>query len=148
MTTIASFLAEPEGDEPWFIDDRDRDPRDEFARQLAVLREGRKQCPAVRFTAIPNARKGSDWERIRRWREGAVAGALDLFATWRGCAGPAIAFMEMKNGREMPGQDQRDYLNMLYRQGFPCGVFRREDSVMAFLRQCGAPFIDQRRRLL
>ena len=138
MNAFAALLAE-KADESWHIDPKDNDRRSELARQMAVLRDARIVCPGVDIIAIPNAGKSSDWERIRRWKEGARAGALDLVATWKG----GVAFIEMKDGKKMPAQDQRGRLNMYTRMGHHCGVFRQEKSVMDFLRRCGAPFIDR-----
>lgn len=138
---IFADLLDEQGDEPWFLETKDRDPTDEFRRQTAVFSKAKIACPGVSFTAIPNSRKGSDWEKIRRWREGAVAGACDLVATWRG---GGIGWIEMKNGTDMPSPEQRDYLNMLYRQGHRCGVFRQPETVLEHLRVWGAPFVGRR----
>ena len=137
LSAFADLMDEPQDDLPWHIDPKDKDPRSEIKRQMAVLRDGKRICPGVDFIAIPNAGKATDWERIQRWKEGARAGALDLVATWQG----GVAFLEMKNGKDMPTPAQRDRLNFYHRIGHHCGVFRQEASVFAFLRHCGAPFI-------
>lgn len=138
MISFGDFPAEPQGDEPWHCDPKDKDPRSELQRQVALLRDARIVCPSVDFLAIPNAGRASDWERIQRWKEGARAGALDLVATWPNAG---IAFLEMKDGRKIPTPQQVDRLNLLYRQGHHCGVFRQERSALDFLRRCGAPFL-------
>jgi hypothetical protein len=43
----------------------------------------RKLAPAVIVYACPNGGKLSDWQKIRRWREGATDGALDLELKWK-----------------------------------------------------------------
>lgn len=135
-------LETPLQDLPWHIDCRDKDPRDEGARQLAALRKARMNCPAVDIVAIPNAGRRSDWEVRQRKKEGMKAGALDWVVTWRPHPGDrGVAFAEWKDGTEMPDQNQRDRLNMLFRMGHHVGVFRREDSFFAWLRALGAPFV-------
>lgn len=124
-------------DEPWFIEAKDKDPRSEEKRQLAFLNAARTICPAVVIWSVPNAGKRSQWEVNKAKREGMKSGALDLTCTWAG----GVAFIEFKNGFEMPSTNQREMLNSLYRQGHPCGVFRQEDTALRFLRNCGAPFI-------
>lgn len=127
----------------WHIDPRDNDPRDEDARQSAFLRDARILCPAVDIFAVPNAGRRSQWEMNKRKREGMKAGALDLVATWA----IGVAFMEWKNGRDMPDGNQRDRLDLYVRQGHHCGVFRQERSAIDWLRSIGAPFIDRVGRL-
>jgi hypothetical protein len=135
---------EREGDEPWFIEAKDRDPTPEFNRQILFLGRLKTLAPAVTAIAIPNAGKGSDWERIRRWREGACAGALDLLITWAPTrpGDRGVFFAEFKNGEKPPTRVQRDRLNEHYRQGHGCGVYRNADTLLNHLRAAGAPFID------
>lgn len=135
-------LEAPAQDLPWHIDCRDKDPRDEGARQLAALRRARIICPAVDIVAIPNAGRRSGWEVRQRKKEGMKAGALDWVVTWRPRIGErGVAFVEWKDGTAMPDQNQRDRLNRLFAWGHHVGVFRREDSFFAWLRALGAPFV-------
>ena len=135
-------LEAPLLDEPWHLDPRDNDPRSEDDRVAAAIRRARLICPAVDIVAIPNAGRRSRWEVNQRKREGMKAGALDWVVTWNpGVSGRGVAFPEWKNGTDMPDQNQRDRLNMLFRMGHHCGVFRREDSFFAWLRALGAPFV-------
>jgi hypothetical protein len=142
MASAFDFPAE-EANEPWHIDPKDKDPRSEDDRQAAVLRLRRQLCPAIDIIAVPNAGRRSAWEARKRLREGMKAGALDLVATWQPShAGDrGVAFIEMKDGRAMPDGNQVDRLNMLYRWGHHCGVFRQEMSVMRWLQGLGAPFM-------
>lgn len=137
------FFNIPEADAadlPWHMDPRDKDPRPEEKRQLAFLRDCRLLCPALNVFAVPNAGKRSHWEAAKAKREGMKAGALDLVATWsRG-----VAFLEFKNGSDMPDRNQREMLNRLYEQGHHCGVFRQERTALDWLRLLGVPFIDRR----
>lgn len=128
-------LETPLTEAPLFhIDDRDRDPAGEHARQCAVV----KRCRAMGWSviAIPNARAWGmkAWNKAKA--EGVLWGAPDLIVS---APGALAAWIEMKNGREMPEQHQVDCLNSLHRMGFPVGVFRRADSVIAWLLQHNFP---------
>jgi hypothetical protein len=136
---VDDFPAEQAADEPWFIERKDRDPTPELKRQGLFLSRLHNQAPAVHAFAVPNSGKRSDWERIARWREGAVAGALDLIIFWRG----GVFFAEFKDKDGMPSRPQRDMLNSIYRAGHHCGVYRTADTLLAHLRAAGAPFLDQ-----
>jgi hypothetical protein len=124
-------------DAPWFIEPKDRDPASEFDRQVAFLSKIHRLAPSIDVLAIPNAGKGSDWERIQRWREGARRGALDLVIAWN----RSVFFAEFKDGQKMPTKDQRERLNRYYRQGHHCGVYRKPDTLIEHLRGLGAPFL-------
>lgn len=139
MNAFANILDDSTANEPWHRDPPDKDPRDEFARQLAFLRDAHRYCPAVDVVAIPNAGTGTDWERLRRWREGARTGALDIKASWGPPAG--VAFLEFKNGTDSPSKAQRERLNRYHRMGHHCGLFRSERSAIAMLYRAGAPFL-------
>jgi hypothetical protein len=137
-----AFLHELEGvevaDEPWFIEPRDDMPESEYARQRAFLSRIAREAPAVDVVAIPNAGKSTDWERVRRWNEGARRGALDLVITWN----RGVLFAEFKDGRKMPSPCQRDRLNRYYRMGHRTGVYRTAECLIGHLREAGAPFLD------
>jgi hypothetical protein len=141
MTSALSeiFLDLEEGDDlPWHIDAKDDDPRSEEARQVRFLGDAKIICPGVAIFAVPNGGKRSQWAAMKAKREGMKAGVLDLVCTW---PGRGVAFLEFKNGVEMPNENQRDRLNMLMRQGHHCGVFRRSETALEFLRAAGAPFV-------
>jgi hypothetical protein len=127
-------------DEPWFIEARDKDPRDEFARQSAFVNFMRKHSGAIVY-AVPNGGRLSEWQRLRRWREGAVKGALDLIVLWTPARAQdrGVFVPEFKDGREMPFREQRGMLNALYRAGVPCGVYRTARVLVAHLRAAGCP---------
>jgi hypothetical protein len=128
-------------DEPWFCEPKDKDPAPEFNRQSAFVAQVRKLAPAVIVYACPNGGKLSDWQKIRRWREGAVDGALDLELKWKPTRPDdrGLFVAEFKDGRKMPDRAQRDMLNRLYRAGVPCGVYRRSATLIEHLRAAGAP---------
>lgn len=137
MSTAFDHL-EDAADEPWHCDAKDRDPRPEEKRQLAFLRDAKMLCPAVDIFAVPNGGKRSQWAAMKAKREGMKAGVLDLVCTW-----PAggVAFVEFKNGTDMPDANQRERLNLLTRQGHHCGVFRSSETALRFLKEAGAPFV-------
>jgi hypothetical protein len=137
---VGSLFADLEEltDAPWFCEEKDRDPASEFDRQTAFLAKIHRLAPSIDVLAIPNAGKGTDWERVRRWREGARRGALDLVITWN----RGVMFAEFKDGTSMPTKDQRERLNRYFRMGHHCGVFRKPETLVDHLRSLGAPFLD------
>lgn len=140
LAAFADILAETGEDEPWFIEAKDSNPASELQRQMTFLSMMAQLGPACDVLAIPNAGKASDWERIQRWKEGARAGALDLLITWHvNLPGHGVFLAEMKNGKSMPTPAQRDRLNRYYRQGHGCGVYRKPETLIAHLRDAGAP---------
>lgn len=128
-------------DEPWFMEAKDNAPDSEYKRQRAFVTWMEKHAKAVDVVAIPNAGRGTDWERIRRWNEGAKRGALDLKITW--CPTKAgdrgVFFAEFKDGKGAPSKDQRVRLNRYYRMGHKCGVYRTREKLLEHLRAAGAP---------
>ena len=136
MAAVFDHLEEA-SDEPWFCEPKDNDPTPEIDRQMLFLSRLKVLAPAVDALAIPNSGKRSDWERIQRWKEGARRGALDLVLTWK----TGVFFAEFKDSDGMPTPAQRDRLNLYYRQGHHCGVYRNPDTLLEHLRSAGAPFI-------
>lgn len=138
----------PDADQPWFIEPRDRDPASEVARQATFLSRVRIVAPGVHVIAVPNAGRRSNWEALERYREGMRGGALDLVISWapHGTS-RGVYFAEFKNGTKMPTQAQREELNLLFRQGHHCGVYRQADTLLGHLRAAGAPFISREGRL-
>lgn len=137
---MASVLAFPEDDfdqpdEAWFIEPKDDDPRDEFKRQSAFVNIMRRDHPGVIVYAIPNGAKMTDWQKIRRQKEGAVAGAPDLIIMWP--RGEMLA--EFKDGKGRPSPEQRRELNRLTRLGRRCGVYRTAALLLTHLRAAGCP---------
>lgn len=145
LAAFADILAENGEDEPWFIEAKDSNPASELQRQMTFLSMMAQLGPTCDVLAIPNAGKASDWERIQRWKEGARAGALDLLITWHvNLPGHGVFLAEMKNGKSLPTPAQRDRLNRYYRQGHGCGVYRKPETLIAHLRDAGAPIREAR----
>jgi len=126
-----------EVDQPWFCEAKDRDPASEHRRQGLFLSRLAAAAPKVLAIAIPNAGRMTDWERLRRWSEGAVAGATDLIIVWPG----GVFFAEFKDGTKMPSKPQRAMLNLLHSRGHHCGVYRMPSTLLYHLRNAGAPFL-------
>lgn len=136
----ADDFAQP--DSPWFCEKKDRSPISEFARQSAFVAWMRKNAPHVIVYAVPNGARLTDWQKIRRWREGAVDGASDLVVLWAPQEPwePGRCFIaEFKDGTKMPDKAQREFLNRLYRAGVPCGVYRNGRTLVEALKAAGAP---------
>ena len=74
MIGLEDILTRPDGfdepDEPWHTCPRDKGPASEFQRQATVLATVRRLAPAVFVVAIPNGRRGTDWEKVRATRRG------------------------------------------------------------------------------
>lgn len=116
------------------IDERDKDAwLSEVDRVAQFKAQCRMQLPQVRIVAVPNAAKRGFAAQRQVKREGLNAGFPDMLVF----SGRKIAFLEWKNGTSKPSQAQVDWLNWLHRNGFACGVFRRADSAMAWLKQGG-----------
>jgi hypothetical protein len=117
-----------------WVEARDKDPRDEDARQKQVIRRV-KRLPLLAYHAVPNGGRQSDWARIRGEQMGVVAGQPDLGFDWTGDS----AVIEMKDGVEMPRPNQVERLNQLHRMGKKVAVCRTADGVIERLRLWGAP---------
>jgi hypothetical protein len=117
-----------------WVEPRDKDCRDEDARQIEVVNQ-LKRCPQIAFHAVPNGGRQSDWARIRGERMGVVTGQPDLGIDWPG----GSAAIEMKDGQDMPRQSQIDRLNRLHRMGKKVAVCRTVEGVFGRLRAWGAP---------
>ena len=127
-----------EPDEPWFIEPRDRSDQSERARQIAFVSWMRVHAPEVRIMAVPNGYLRTDWQRTTAKREGVSKGALDLWCFW---SGNGRHVSEWKDGTGMPDADQRAWLNFLYRDGYPCGVYRNRATLIGHLIDLGAPIV-------
>jgi hypothetical protein len=136
VTSIAALFEEPEGDEPWFSEPVDTDPRSEFVRQQTFVNYMRKNAPAAMVVAVPNGSNDSDWVKLNKWREGAVAGMTDLAIFWN----HGVFLPEFKGGKTTIRPKQRDVLNLLYRMGFRTGVYRQPATLVAHLVDAGCPF--------
>ena len=117
-------------DYQFHTDPRNKDPRKEDAIQAAFLRDMRMVAPKVLLVGVPNAGKRSAWEGRQRKREGLRKGFPDIMALWNGMS----AFLEFKSGVGSMKPEQIDMLNDLTRHNFPCGMFRDEQTAIAWLQ--------------
>lgn len=115
------------------------DSGDEIAIQTRLRSRMRSLAPRVRLVATPNGGRDSDWQRLRKIREGMSPGFPDLTAI----AEPRlVAFLEIKAKAGSLSSEQINWLNFLHSAGFPCGCFRSVETAVAFLRRHDFPFID------
>jgi hypothetical protein len=133
--TAFDHLESPLHEAPLFyIEPRDRDPRAEDERQREWVVAARKS--GLYVCAVLNGEKRGQWALNLARRLGAWWGFPDAIAIGRG---RFIAFLEWKDGTEQPKQHQIDCMNLLWRMGFPVGVFRTSERAMAWLDDAGAP---------
>lgn len=128
MSTDPFPADEPLREPPLFYcEPRDRNPASEHDRQSATVK--RLRSMGLHVIAVPNARVWGlkAWNRAKA--EGVEWGAADLVINATGLT----AFIEFKNGREMPEQHQVDWLNTRHRLGFPVAVCRTADGAVAWL---------------
>lgn len=110
----------------------------------------RIHCPAVRIVAVPNAAKRGQKALNSLRREGAAFGFPDIMALWpRDAEGRGgVAFIEFKNsdgGRLSP--NQAEWQGRLRAMGFPATVSSDPDQALGWLREQGAPFLDERQAI-
>jgi hypothetical protein len=117
-----------------WVEPRDKEDRSEDARQIEVVNQ-LKRCPRLAFHAVPNGGRQTDWARLRGERMGVVAGQPDIGIDWPG----DCAVIEMKDGQDLPRQNQIERLNRLHRMGKKVAVCRTAAGVFGRLRAWGAP---------
>lgn len=133
FTALETALAEPL-DAAIHIDAKDKDPVPELQRQAELVATIKRTFTRAKVAAVPNGGMRGQKALNQARREGAWWGFVDLIVIG---PAPLVAFLEMKNGSEMPRQNQVDALNALHRMGHRVGVFRRADSAIAWLRRQG-----------
>lgn len=114
------------------------DSGDEIGIQTRFRSRMRTMAPAVRLAAVPNAGKRTAWASMNAKREGLSKGFPDLMAYWEN-RGHAVLEFKARSGAL--DTEQISWLNFLHNAGIPCGVFRSADTALAFIRDCGAPFL-------
>ncbi len=119
----------------FFVEPGDKLPASEDQRQRTFLAMLKKQAPGVFAMAMPNAGKRSDWERLQRWREGAVKGAPDLVCCWN----YGTAWLEFKSGTGSLSDAQKVLLNRLNGLGHCVAMVRRPETALRLLAEWGAP---------
>ncbi len=113
--------------------------RSELDIQTLFRSRARTYCPRVRIVAIPNAgaRGMKGMNQVRR--EGAAWGFPDIMCLW---PGGGVAFIEFKAEKGKVAEHQVEWIDRLSEYEFPVTVSRDPDHALAFLRSCGAPFMD------
>ena len=118
------------------------------AGMLARIAAGFPQC---RVAAIPNGSKRTRFQRQTAKAEGMATGFPDLLvmapnvalrssSTGLTCGflPPLTAVIEVK-GMKAVSDDQHKWLTWLHLAGYPCGVFRSQDTLAAKLKEWGFP---------
>ncbi len=118
-----------------YVEPKDKDPRDEDARQIHLVNVLKRDHTQIAYHAVPNGGRQSEYAKVRGERMGVVAGQPDLGLDWPGNS----AVIEMKNGNDMPRPSQIDRLNRLNRMGKNVAVCRTAEGAIAWLRSVGAP---------
>jgi hypothetical protein len=119
----------------FFVEPRDKQSATELQRQQTFLAMLKRCAPSVFAMAMPNAGKRSDWERVQRWKEGAVKGAPDLVCCWN----YGTAWLEFKSGTGALSSAQKDLLNRLHAIGHRVAMVRRPETALRLLAEWGAP---------
>lgn len=139
MNAPHAFAHIPESDlspeSMFYIEPKDSSPASEKARVVAFRQLLRLKLPAARVVAVPNAGKRGYKAQAQVKAEGLAKGFPDIIVMWNG----ESAYLEFKNGKSMPSDDQAEWLNYLHRNGQPCAVVRTPEGALAFLKQAGWP---------
>ncbi|MET0365632.1 MAG: hypothetical protein ABW169_13365 [Sphingobium sp.] len=123
------------------VDPKDvADEGDEHAIQVRLLNRLRMVAPRVKAVAIPNQGNRSIATSMRMRAEGMHKGAWDIEFMWEG---GRTAWVELKDRKGTLKPEQIEFGNWLVAHGFPCGVFRSVETVIAFLRDQGAPIMER-----
>lgn len=125
LKPVARFTVEPV----------DRNPATEIERQTTFLRLLRMQAPTVMAWAVPNGHNRGLKDRVKAKKEGLKAGVPDLTVVWN----HGTAFLEFKDSKGKPADNQIDLLNYLSDAGHHCAVVRSPEYALALLAEWGAP---------
>lgn len=128
----------------------DKSDRSELQIQFAFRKVAGVICPRVRIVAVPNGTHiASNAGRRKADMEGRSTGFPDVMCIWANGttpskAVPGTAYIEFKAGTGgSVSEAQREWLDWLRANGFPCVVSRHEAHALDFLRAAGAPFRDR-----
>jgi hypothetical protein len=117
----------------FFIEAPDREPASELQRVASFRRDLRKGFPAARVAAFPNAGKRGPAAVRQAKAEGMAPGMVDMLVLHAG----RLAFLEWKNGRDLPSNAQTEWMNWLDAQGHVVGCVRTSRGAIAFLKERG-----------
>lgn len=116
------------------VEPKDKGPSSEIERQTTFLALMRIAAPDVMIWAVPNGHNRGVKDRVKAKKEGLRAGVPDLTICWN----HGVAFLEFKNARDNPADNQVDLLNYLQDAGHRCAVVRTPEFAMALLAEWGA----------
>ena len=135
FSDIADDLDALDAAPAFFQEPRDKNPASEQQRQATFLALLKSCAPGVFTMALPNGGKRSDWERLQRWKEGAVRGAPDLVCCWN----YGTAWLEWKSGTGTLSPAQKELLNRLHNLGHRVAMVRKPETALRLLAEWGAP---------
>lgn len=97
-------------------------------------------APRIRVVGVPNAGKRTVWEVRQAKKEGLATGFPDLLILWpdRG-----VAMIEFKRPGGAVSDNQNEWHQRLILMGHRVCVAFSVDQAVDFLRQCGAPIMEQ-----
>lgn len=107
----------------------------ELQIQASFKAQLRYIAPGVRMVAIPNAAKRGFAAQRQARKEGLAAGVPDALFLWDG----GHCFIEFKSAKGTLSENQREWIEWLYRSGHRTAVCRSVEEAIAFLFACGAP---------
>lgn len=113
----------------------------EAAARVRFRARVRIHCPAVVVVGIPNAGKRGPWAVAQVKQEGLQPGFPDDLCLW---PGGGCCFIEWKAAGGRLSPNQREWQDRLTSLGFACAVCSDPDEGLAFLRELGAPFLQER----
>jgi hypothetical protein len=114
----------------FYIEPRDRAPESELQRVALFRRELRKALPSAWVAAVPNAAKRGQAAARRAKAEGMATGFPDMLVFH----GSRIAFLEWKNGKDMPSDAQIERMNRLHEAGHVVACVRTWRGAFGFLQ--------------
>lgn len=112
--------------------------RSELVIQTLFRGRARIQCPGVTIVAVPNGAKRGQKAMNQALREGMRPGFPDVMCFW---SMKGIAAIEFKDAKGKLSLQQVEWLAHLNQLGIPAICSRDPDHALAFLRECGAPFL-------
>lgn len=117
------------------IEPKDRALGSEIERQTVFLGMLRMVAPTVIAWAVPNGHNRGLKDRAKAKKEGLRAGVPDLTLCWN----HGVAFLEFKDGKGNPADNQIDLLNYLQDAGHHCAIVRSAEFAIELLEMWGAP---------
>lgn len=116
------------------IEPTDKGAASEIERQTSFLAMLRICAPDVMAWAVPNGHNRGFKDRVKAKKEGLRAGVPDLTLCWN----HGTAFLEFKDGKGKPQDNQTELLNYLHDAGHRCAIVRTPEFALRLLAEWGA----------